>query len=266
MISSVRFTHPPIVEMALGVQFDALRTMRAVDLGTLRENWRNDYPRVEEQPALQPVIERDSPWAVSFQLNLLVPQMRRYWFLNESGSELVQVQPDRLTVNWRRADPSMEYPRYGGVRSLFERRFLELRSFVQSAGFGELKINQVEITYLDMIEVDKDHLGHLENTFSLWRGTNDPVLGHPEVARASVVYRLYGVGQDPTRLYASIEPGVAPATRQPTLQMTYILRGAPETATLEDALRFMDRGHDQVTKAFLHLTTDSLHTMWGMEA
>ena len=43
----------------------------------------------------------------------------RFWFVNESGNELVQVQRDRFIRNWRKTEGQPGYPSYDNLREAF---------------------------------------------------------------------------------------------------------------------------------------------------
>lgn len=80
--------------------------LRPIELGGLRETWRAEYPLVQEQPPLPPQVE--APIAGPPQVQFVVgPALQtRVWFLNEEQTELVQLQPDRLTVTGGRPLPA----------------------------------------------------------------------------------------------------------------------------------------------------------------
>lgn len=93
------FEKPPLVEAALAVQFERLPTLRAPQLGYVWQAFRDRFPKTEEQPLLEPVFEQfglppGSRPGIRFEFSVL-PSTPRLWFLNDSGTELVQIQQDR---------------------------------------------------------------------------------------------------------------------------------------------------------------------------
>ena len=100
------FESPPIVEVVFSVQFEPLGSLRTAQIGLLWERFRKDFPKVDEKPPLEPVLERfDRPQSVKVGLRfeaLDVPPLARVLFLNEPESQLIQVQPDRFIHNWRK--------------------------------------------------------------------------------------------------------------------------------------------------------------------
>ena len=102
------FARPPVIEVALDVQFEPLAKLRTPELARFWMSLRERFPRAEEQVALPPMniepIEGGPEQPLQLQLQLLrAPTVDRWWLLNEAASELVQVQQDRFIVNWRRA-------------------------------------------------------------------------------------------------------------------------------------------------------------------
>ena len=118
--SSGRATAWP-TQGALGIQFRPLFGLRAVELAGLRERWRPSYPLVQELLPLPPTIEAAGPAPVAFSLGPAFQS--RLWFLDDRQAELVQLQHDRLTVNWRKSTEDTVYPRYAHLRQVFVDRF-----------------------------------------------------------------------------------------------------------------------------------------------
>jgi uncharacterized protein (TIGR04255 family) len=258
------YDRPPVVEMAIGVQFRPLDMLRGLSLGPLRELWRADYPRIEEQPALVPALE-GSPQLAQQRLQLdFVPRPPvRQWFLNASGAELVQVQPDRLLVNWRADDEiTTKYPRYPYMRSVFQRRFTEVAQFTINEGLGELEVNQAELTYVNVIETTIDDLGRVDQFLKGWSGTPTHHLGEPEQSRLTLTFLVPGIGQPPVRLHVEVNPA-RKLNGKPVLFLTLTVRGDAGGPSLSETLKFLDAAHDHLVKSFDELTEDSMHETWG---
>jgi hypothetical protein len=102
------FEKPPVVEVALSVQFDRLNASVA-HLGLLWHRFRDRFGQVEEKPELPPAFERFGPAkrmpGVRFEVGA-VPGLR-LWFLDEKGSELIQVQRVS-TATLQRSRPAAE--------------------------------------------------------------------------------------------------------------------------------------------------------------
>src|SRR5688572_11238793 len=89
------FSHPPVSEMVLGLQFERLEKLGVVHLGLAWQEFRHRYPRVEQHAPLPPTFERfdvraSRPSRINLELTpgQLLP---RLWFLAENGRQLLQV-------------------------------------------------------------------------------------------------------------------------------------------------------------------------------
>ncbi|HVH77328.1 MAG TPA: hypothetical protein VM755_20620, partial [Stellaceae bacterium] len=99
----------------MSIQFDGLSPIEFIDLGSRwRQTWRHRYPKVEYHPPLPPAFEifgmPAAPLSIQIRLSQ-VPDLPRLWFVNEAGTEVLQVQSDRFVHNWRKIGTA-EYPRY----------------------------------------------------------------------------------------------------------------------------------------------------------
>src|SRR5438067_1844979 len=94
------FLEPPVVEVSLSLQFEPLRKLHNPHIGIFWSEVRHQFPFVEEQPPLPPVLEVLGPppqAESSMRVEVLrVPPVVRSWFMNPSRSELIQVQQDRF--------------------------------------------------------------------------------------------------------------------------------------------------------------------------
>jgi uncharacterized protein (TIGR04255 family) len=256
------YDDPPVTEVALGVLFRPVPTLRAIELSALREQWRDDFPVAQEQPPLPPMAESQVLGAPVVQFSVGPPLLSRLWFLSEDRSRLVQLQIDRLVVNWRQSEPGAKYPRYPTVRGMFERHVRDLNRFISERNFGELVITQVEVNYINSIPVEAGRLGHLE---ALLRGVEtNPVhhLNAPEQARIQMVFPIADLGTPPVRMYVDAAPAAA-ADGTAVMRFSLTVRGTPSGGRIENAVEFMDGAHAHIVRSFDELTVEQLHTAWG---
>lgn len=253
------FDAPPVVEVVLGVQFRPLLGLRPIELGPLREAWRPTHPVVQEQPLLPPAIEVSTGGLPAVQFVVGPALHTRVWFLSEDHSSLIQLQHDRLTINWRQTT-SGAYPRYPAVRTALAERSADLSRFVAERHLGRLSVTQAEVTYINAIEAEQAEMGNLVRVLDHWQPPSVH-LGQPEQARCTLVFNVPDVGRPPVRLYVAVDPAQRPDGR-PALFLTLTVRGAPAGDDLEEALRFMDQAHAHVVRSFAALTPDAMHAQW----
>lgn len=269
------FENPPVVEVALSVQFETLANLRTPQLGLLWQEFRDRFPVTEEHPPLDAVFERFGVPAmvregVRFQM-LPAPPVPRCWFLNKEGTELVQVQQDRFIHNWRKVGDKdrqpTPYPRYDSVRRTFENELVKFRDFLSRNNIGDLAPNQCEVTYVNHIEsgecwTNHGQLGELLSVFS--PRYTDEFLAVPEDGRMSVRYLIpTSTGEPLGRLHISVEPAYRASDDAPMFLLTLTARGRPASDGIPGVLGFLDIGREWVVRGFTSITTETMHKSWG---
>lgn len=265
------FQDPPVVEVALAVQFEPLTNLRTPQLGLLWSDFRGRFPKIEEHPPLDPMMERfgvKGPPTASIRFEMVRrPPVPRCWFLNESGTELVQVQQDRFAHNWRKVGDGEEYSRYEHVRETFKSELGTFEGFLRREKVGELTPNQCEVTYVNHIIADngwKKH-GELARVLTLFAGKcSEEFLPDLEEARLSGSYVIPGAdGQPLGRLRFSIEPVYFREDDRPMFLLNLVARGRPDGEGVDGVLRFLDTGHEWIVRGFAAITTPNMHKVWG---
>jgi uncharacterized protein (TIGR04255 family) len=214
---------------------------------------------IREQPPLPPAIETLGLQPVQFSFGPAFQS--RVLFFDEPEAELVQMQHDRLTVNWRRTPGAPPYPRYPYVRRSFEDRLTDVQTFVAEAGLGSIAITQAEVTYINAIQPDEGRQGRLEQVLRDWLPSDVHHLGEPEQARAALVFVVPDLGRPPVRMYVTAAPAQGP-DGQPVIFLTLTVRGAPAEEGVDGAVRFLDGAHDHVVRSFAELTPTTMHERW----
>lgn len=102
------FTKPPVVEVVCGVLFVPPGGFMLPHIGRFSERLGDEFSKITEVNSLPPVIEtfKDRPQNWVFG----PPPLPRVWFENAAGDQVVQLQRDRLLVNWKKTAPEHAYP------------------------------------------------------------------------------------------------------------------------------------------------------------
>jgi len=265
MTSSLpKYDRPPVVEVALSVQFKRL-DLSTVQLGLVWKKFRDRFPKVEEHPELEPDYERfDEP-------KMSVPGVRiefgkvpspRLWFMNEQGTELVQIQRDRFVRNWRKTDDVPDYPSYGNLRDAFVADWKLFSEFVADECRQEVLPDQCEITYVNIVD-DVVSAG-LSNVFAWVGGSySDEELGDPEHAEFTLRFILDDAGKPWGRLHVVTTPVVRASDGTHGIRLALTARGAPRTQDTEGAMEVLDKEHEAIVRGFTSLTTSEMHEAWG---
>lgn len=263
------FRAPPLAEVALGVQFDAVPNFLSPHLGIIWQHFRDEFPLLEEHPPLPAVFETfgSNPQflpqrGLQFLTSLETP---RAFFVNKARTELLQIQKDRFLHNWRKIGAESSYPRFERMLETFESGLGTFVLALKAEGLGGLIPNQCEVAYINQIPVpDGASLSDLtDDLFGQHTGSlalDD--LGKPEDLRFVLRYIMRDKNGSPTgRLIASAEPAVT-LEGKVIVQLTLTARGRPVTPDQSGIIDFLERGRSCVVNAFAHLTGPKMHKLW----
>lgn len=275
MATGPTFRHPPVVEVALGVQFEPIDGLRIADLARYWEQVRGRLPDWSQHPRLPHVAEVFGPPGSStaqIGIELGPPMVRagRSWFSSEDGQCLQQVQDDRFVCNWRRyQDPTATYPRYKTHhRPQFFSDLDDFEKFVAERDLGPIQPDHVEVTYVNHVfggAVTGDHseLHRVLEVFSDPKGSDHP--GLPENVDLAMRYRIDGEdGRPRGRLHVVTKPVFRRSDLSPMYAVTLTARLGLERGDRQELESELDRGHDFLVEAFRTLTKSEMHEAWGL--
>ena len=265
------FADPPVVEVALAVQFEPLAALRTPQLGLLWESFRDRFPKIEEHAPLDPMMERFGTLgtpkpSVHFQM-VRKPPIPRCWFLAEDGAELIQVQQDRFAFNWRETGQQNEYARYEHIRARFIEELSEFQEFVTRERLGDLQPNQGELTYVNHLVSGPgwERHGELGKILTFFEPEyTDPFLPELEEARVSGAYVIPGSDGEPLgRLRFSVDPAYRRSDGKPIIVLNLVARGKSDGEGTDGIMKFLDTGHEWIVRGFAAITTVEMQKIWG---
>lgn len=275
------YRRPPLVEVALAVQFAPPKSVGVGHLGAFWAAVKDQFPLAKStQPISTPADDfaAEAQWVPpSLRFALVDEPDARLQMFSEDDQWVWQVQSDRLVVNWRkRAD---EYPRYGATLTRLREAWHAWCEFLSSEGIGVPEPHLWEVTYVNHVPSGET---------ALWNETSDwpsvfPGLWSPEFSAAPGL-TLKGLrGQwvwdhaDPrARLYVEAKPSVR--KELPVMILTLTARGpvsqgdgkrqsmTKQEWTPEQSLavieRGLDLGHRMIVCSFDALGSSSAKTFW----
>lgn len=249
------FHNPPAVEVAVGIEFLQLPGLGAVRLVGLHELWRDEFPKIQEQPALPPSAAMGMQGGF-FQISGGLPPLR-VWMLNDGEDELLQVQNDRLFLNWRRsADGDRPYPRYDHLRDVYQRVLAGFRDHIEkNDDVGTFQPHTAVVTYVNRFalyggESLKDAFSPLNPNWDAFPDCGTEVRQHIPLWAEDIK-----VGQINT--LAAMD-----ASEQEYGYLEVVTRidlGAPGL----DTFGALDFAHEAGVRSFEALTTPRMHERWG---
>jgi uncharacterized protein (TIGR04255 family) len=262
---------PPLIEVVLTVQLEPIAGLNAAQIGRLwTQEYHADFPNVEQHHPVEPNIELEPPAAgtppfqVKVSTDVIVP---RLMFINERGTELIQIQRDRFSFNWKRHQQGeYDYRRYANVRESFAERFATLQSFVEREKLGEVIPSQCQLTYVNHVvyaHVDGAH-GHLGALIKPWSSQYTSLAGAElEDARLHIRHVLRDQeGSFLGRLHVNIDPALLPDDKAPIYRVQFMARGHPMGDGISGALAFLDTAHHRLLAAFGEFMSDEVQTQW----
>lgn len=258
------YGNPPLIEVAIGVQFSPIAEFTAAHLGLYWATVRDTFGRVEEQPPISHVIEPDPGQpepGPSFQISAK-PELPRVWLIDGTGNRIIQVQRDRFLHNWRKLDPEDEYPRFPSVKASFLDHWTSFQEFLGQAGLNP-EPDQCELTYVNHLRKGEGwntlaDLGALFTTFS-WH-TRERFLPAPDNLRWSLRFLLpEGRG----RLHVDVVPVRAQPSNDLAVRFALTARGKPsdidDTTSMSE---WYDLAREWIVRGFADLVEDKTDELW----
>jgi uncharacterized protein (TIGR04255 family) len=265
------YKKPPVVEVAMGVQYMPLEAFSTVQVGLYWETIRDNYNCVEEQPPISHIIEEieETPGIRPLKIrpNLEVrtkPELPRTWFLNSTGNRLIQVQRDRFLHNWRQTEEKDEYPRYPVVKATFFENWTGFCEFLTDQTLPSPQIDQCELTYVNHIRQGEGWEA-IDDIFSLftfldWR-TRSNFMTIPENLRWSMQFLL---PNKMGRLYVEMSIVRIKYDNSLAIRFSLTARGIPSgKIDTESMSGWFDIAREWIVKGFADLTSKKTDSIWG---
>jgi uncharacterized protein (TIGR04255 family) len=254
-----------VVEVAMSVQFDELTAFTPAHIGLLWQIWKERYPETAYKAPLQSVVELFGTRAPRAELVMGGSEfpVGRTWYKSADGHRLVQVQPDKFVLNWRKLDTKTEYPSYDALRAVFYDELGAFLDFLADHEIGQFSATQAELTYVNQIVIEGLTGAGLSQYLAPWSGEqSERYLPDEEGARLSWQYRIDDQGKPIGRLHVQAQTGTRAADGRNVLSFQLIGRGAPTSGGVDGVLDFTDKAHEWIVRGFTSLTTKYAHTLW----
>ncbi len=262
------FRNPPVFESALSAQFHQIAALHAAHFGLYWSGIRERFPQTEERVELpaanefsvEPVLPN-----MAFQFQAIeVPPLPRVWFVNERGTELIQLQRDRFIKNWRKSGEGTEYPRYESIRAGFDMEFASFREFAKRENLGDVQINQWEITYLNQIVAGPGWSNHAEmdKVFRVW---NQPQTQFPGSAQDFGFHARFPITDEAGNFVGRLHADVKSVFRIPDSTPMFVF-DLTARGKMSNSGDFLDVGRQWIVRSFAELTTPLMHEIWGRQS
>lgn len=252
------YVAPPLAEVACGFAFTLLPNFKIPHFGLFWSYIRNEYPKIEHAAPLA----ADEGIPVDEATGLPLP---RVWFIDKSDTRLVQLQPNRVYVNWRSRPHDTKYPRYEQIMGSLRGAIKALGTLAEDAGLGSIVPQAGELTYVNHFSPGQDVGAFMESTFKdfCWQRDGRRFLPLPHEVSWRSNFTMPGEGGVlRVRLY--------PARRQENNEALYVLelsaKSARQYKNIDEVLPWFDLAHEWIVKGFTDLTTEKAQKdVWKRE-
>ncbi len=254
------FSAPPVVEVAIGIEFVPILGLDVIRLTDIVRDWSPDYPDSQQAPALVPAIP---PGTAFLPLQISASNLR-LWAIQSDQRRLIQVQHDRLILNWRRLnDPAGTYPSYKILIGEFSKRWSEFVVKLKGMGFERPRPLVGEVTYVNVISL-ADFDNDPGNVISLFAQPNP--LGDPAFSTVSegfdVTIGEEVCGQMTVQYVHGVDP-IAGRVDALTVSSRVTFPSSPAADEGVPVVPELDRAHVVSVGGFARVTTHRAHEMWG---
>lgn len=253
------FEKPPVEEVVLSVLFKSLNGLLAPHLGEIWQEFKKDgFTRILEQPPIMPTMETLPGQNPGAQFNINVPDLPRIWFIHENDNQILQVQRDRFTFNWRKTELYPKYPGFSVIFERFESFYNRFGRMIKNLGIGPMTPAQYELSYIDQLMHGDgwntlSDMGQIYNIFvggqqsnSFWNG-----------AELVIFQTSFPIQALQGRLHLAISNRVKSPQQRQTLQTDFTVRGFPERPESEMDLWFKS-ARDQIREKFSSMFTEDI--------
>lgn len=272
MDENIKFGAPPVVETVLSVQFNDLAGFTSAHAGwfwkeyveKLGDGPPNEWKQVTEAPRIQDVAEKfgaEEVWIAPSVSLIQGAVSQRIQILRSDGERMVQVQSNRLILNWQKG--ASEYPTYETLLPEFRNMLNAFETFCSEAGFSAPVYNLWEVTYVDQVKKG-----------TMWDSARDLNRIFPALAPSQVSFRHAPPSADERisgdwrfslvdrrgRLYIQLRQAKLQPSNEEVIQLTTTARGpVSESQSWEQGLNF---GHEAIRETFLAITSAEAKEFW----
>ena len=261
------FLDPPIIELVLGVQFSPLTKLTSGHFGLFWKSLSEEWSLPSDAPALSDEFETFDvpPWrkAQMMQFSLgPAPTPGRFMVTHRNGDRLIQMQPSRFHLNWRKKDGQTRYLSYKTLIAEFEEAFKKFSEFVRERELGTILPNQWELTYVNAFpkgphwKTPADWSNVLPSLFSDLFPVNGLGIGLDGRSAEWSYEIIPKLG----RLHIAAGPGLWEGNESLLLRTT--ARGPIDKSNPLGLRAGLDLGHDAAVGVFLKVTSPELKTSW----
>lgn len=242
-MGDVTFRRPPLIEVSFGLRFRRPPALHVAHYGLFWASIERDFPNTLDQA---PIADPQTPPPEWFG--------PRVWLVHRDKALLLQLQYDRIHVNWRRLTPDVEYPRFTTLAPIFRTYCVAWAEFLDRFGLGRLEDIRTELSYVN----------HLEPSDG-WPKVSDigrvitPLESALTVSGALPAVVAWGTAFElaHTRTSVDLKTMMRPEDAEKKLFQLEIKAESPKPlGSVEEALQWAERANVDIVTTFCSITSD----------
>jgi len=249
--------YPPVTEVACGLVFEPITSLKVPYFGLFWDEFRAGYPACQHASPLG-----FSPSVIDESVGFPLP-LPRIWFLSKPENILIQLQTDRMILNWRKLKLDDKYPKYEAVMQEFRTKLNLFSDFLGRYELGALKPVTCELTYINLIPKGQgwEKPGELSNLLGefCWRSSNPRFLSEPRDIGLRFVFEI---PDSRGSLTFSIGQKTRVSDQVPTLVLQLTANGLGPDHSMDAVWGWFENAHIMINGAFEELTTPSIRELW----
>lgn len=257
------YERPPVVEAYCGIYFRDLLRMMAPQVGLFWQAIRTEFPGTQTHPVLPPLFTSDLQQA--FIIKTLGGTIPRTWFVSEDQTMLVQLQGDRLILNWRKNTDANEYPRFQALKQEFLEIVQKFEQFVKSELSSALTVTGIELGYVNAIIFDNE----LQSMAQY--GEVVPELSFAEFSRSMSVKLefmnatfQFTMPNDRGSIFVTSQNAFRPEDGRQFAKLDVYARWQNPEIEMSAVADWLDDAHEKTVLAFSRVTSDNFQvSKWG---
>jgi len=263
------YSNPPHQETIIDLAFAPVPNFDPVRYLRLHSKLREQYGESQSQPALPP-IQSMPDTGMAFILGFGDgPPPTRIWHLSIDQRMVLQLQSDRLILNWRRIDdPNWEtYPGYDALIMRFLEAYDLLRVEVLQESGQELEPIRCEFAYDNVITHSVSHAaGGISKVIS---GVSEPITGANEFGTLTSLgmmlrYDFCGDSLGSSSTLVNLQPAFDRSTGEAIHGLRIACAGPPVDSDRNGLHNAFSEGHEKALKTFESITDDEVQrSSWG---
>ena len=243
----------PVRETALAIEFIAPPGFGVTEIVHLADRWSQEFGIRQEHPVLPPADL--APDAVAGRYDPFTGV--RLWLENPREGLLIQIQFDRLVLNWRANPPGhetrLQYPGFDSLLPKIDALWRDLLSFLEERESTPPQPHLVEFAYVNRISAAEEI--PITRALSILNPTDELLPGREQ----SCGYRTERITED---------GGVVALTAQHSEnadEWGLIISARMPLQPAERPTGALERAHDVAFQAFQGVTSAAAKEVWAGE-